>query len=786
MNPARLLVLCGVLVAVVGRADAVESPAALSDKARTLAQRADAARGDADGQQNVLNELGTLSVAFLATADAAHLAGGRDRTPLRQAFEAIHAPLAKLYEQHLASSDGAVQEIIAADGDLEALYESAAYQRSQALAANALYYLNWLRYYGARCYDGDAAKKWLRQARDGFAELATAESAELALESRLGRGLALLELGELRPAIADLDAVADAPEASNERRRKARLALLEAQVRTGNTQAALERSDQLLRDGNPAEADWVRFMRLRALLAAAKKGGPEAAKQRSEAISLMDRLRRAGPAWEKQVTALAHEAFADADAWKAQATTPFAKWELAKGYVQKEDYAGAEPLLAEVAKADDAGLQQIRGEALYLLGLARFKLGNFAGAAESLSQASDLSDRSDKSAKSDRSDLFYLLFKAREAVAATAGEGADLAPLEAAARALADTYPQHPHAVEARFRVAEIEHARGDLAHAIESYGKVQGDAELATQAAFASLQCRFELLQAATTQTERSTLLTAVGTDLQTFDTRVQALPAAKAAKIALPAMRAKVAILRAVFHKLQPTSDPAAVVAALAGFEESYPEATDLLPQVVKLRLDALRELGDFATAKAQVERHGAILVEALGKGGIEDLAVEFVRAGARRSGEGETQANAPAQQVALALYDLAGGAVGSSTHLTRARLYENTGDLARAAALYQEAVGVERSAPSALRGLARIAERQGKGADAVGYWQRLGSLVRPGDLPWYESRYEVARLTDAGGDAAAACTVLTELRPSMPGLQDVELRQKMSQLYDKTCGG
>lgn len=783
MSPARLLILCGTLAALVAPARAADSPAALTEKARALAQRADATRDNPEAEQKVLSELGSLSVAFLAAADAAQLAGGRDRAPLRNAFEAIHAPLAKLYERHLANSDGAVQEIIAADGDLEALYESESYQRSQALAANALYYLNWLRYYGARCYEGSAAKKWLEEARDGFGELASAESAELALESRLGRGLALLELGELRPAIDDLNSVADAPEASSERRRKARLALLDAQVRAGNTKAALERSDQLLRDGNPAEGDWVRFMRLRALLAASAKGGPDAAKQRSEAITLMDRLRQAGPAWETQVTALAQQAFADADEWKAQATTPFAKWELAKGYVQKEDYAGAEPLLAEVTKSDDKSLQKIRGEALYLLGLARFKLGNFAGAAESLSEAADLSDESDKS---DRSDQAYLLFKAREAVAATAGENADLAPLEAAARALADRYPDHPHAVEARFRVAEIEHARGDMAAAIDSYAKVRGDAELETQAAFAILQCRFELLQTAESIEARNTQLAAIGTDLQTYDTRVKALPAAKAAKIALPAMRAKVAILRAVFHKLQPQSDPAAIVAALAGFEDSYPEETELLPQVVKLRLDALRELGDFAAARVQVERHGPILLATLEARGVEDLAVAFVREGARRSGAGDKQANEPAQQVALALYGLVGGKAGSSTQLTRAKLYENTGDLKQAAALYEEALGVERSAPSALRGLARIAERQNQLPQAISHWQRLGTLVRPGDLPWYESQYEVARLTDATGDTQAACTALTALRPSMPGLQDADLRQKLAQLYDKTCGG
>ncbi len=776
MNPRSWWMVCGLLAALALPVRAAESPAALAAKAKSLAQRVDAAGGDEAAEQKLLSELGALSVAYLAAADAAQLGGGRDKAPLRTAFEAIHAPLTKLYDRHLASSEGAVDEIIAADGDLEALYESPAYQRSQAMAANALYYLNWLRYYGARTFDGAPKKKLLEQARDGFAELALAESAELALESRLGRGLAELDLSEWKAAIADLQAVADAPEASGERRHKARLALLDASARAGNTRAVLDLSDELLRQERPQEGDWIRFMRLQALLRAAEKGGPDAAKQRAEAIVLMDRLRRAGPAWQEQVDALAQKAFADAAAWKAQATTPYAKWELAKAFVQKQDYAGAAPLLTDVVAAKDPGLDAVRGEASYLLGLARFKLSDFAGAAAILGEPAG------ESASADRA---YLLFKAREAVAAAAGAEADLAPLEAAARAFADTYPDNPHAVEARFRVAEIEHARGDVAAAIDSYAKVKGDAELETQAAFASLQCRFELLQTAESVEARQTQLTAIGADLQTYDKHVAALAAAQAEKIALPAMQAKVAILRAVYHKLQPQSDPAAIVAALDGFEDRHPDEKELLPQVVKLRLEAMLDGGDFAGALAQVQRHGAVLLETLGAGGVEDLAVSFVRAGARRSGDGDKLANAPAQQVALALYDLVGGAPGSSTQLTRARLRENSGDLDAAEALYREAAGVERSAPSALRGLARIAEKRGQIDAAIADWQRLMGLVRPGDLPWYESRYEVARLLDAKGDAATACTQLTELRPAMPGLQDDDLRQKLSQLYEKVCG-
>ena len=87
--------------------------------------------------------------------------------------------------------------------------------------------------------------------------------------------------------------------------------------------------------------------------------------------------------------------------------------------------------------------------------------------------------------------------------------------------------------------------------------------------------------------------------------------------------------------------------------------------------------------------------------------------------------------------------------------------------------------------MRGLGRIAEAEKQLPDAIGYWQQLGKAVRAGDAPWYESSYEVARLTQAMGKKKESCDQLEQLKPAMPGLSDADLRKKLDELYKQVCG-
>ncbi len=748
-----------------------------------------AGKFDAAAQSRAVERLGKLALAFISVSDRTSYAGGesRERDALSSTSQAITTPLDDIYDRNSANLERLAKQVMDEDGDLEALYETQPFKEAQAVASQSLYFLNWLHYYGARLHDGAQRKALLEKAQRGFSEFAVGDRrTELLIESLLGRGLCHLELGNTEFAVHDLKAVADDAQASPERRAKARLALLDAHVRAGNVSDALRLSEQLLGSGERAADNVVRFLRIRALLDGVKKSsGPDAERYRQQALGLMDQLRRAGPGWEEKVAALAQTSIENPEQWADNATNPFARWEVAKMLVQKGDYKPALPLLESFVTSNDTEMRRHRGEAQYFLGLAKFQAGLHQEAADQLDAALQEGN------PSYGADACYMRFKAVEAVAAKNPTAETGAQYERAVRDYLSRYPTHKSAFEAQFRLGELLQTQRRFAEAVQVYAKVQGDPGFELRAQFATLQCDFELLQAADPRaagTARAALLKSIGAGLQAFDTQAAAYEKRKAAADPLPLgqMRAKVAVMQAVYVALQPERNDQAVVDALAGFEKQYPEQTELVPQVARLRLGAYQHLGRFADAEAEVQAHGPLLLANLGVPGIEELAVGFVREGARRDGKGDATANQAAQQVALHLYEqLVAESEGSGkAKLTLARLYENTGDLKKAGALYADALHANANSPAALRGVARIAEAEQRLADAIGYWQQLAKTVRAGDAPWYEANYEAARLTHAMGKTNESCAQLEQLKPAMPGLSDAGLRKQLDELYKQVC--
>ena len=742
----------------------------------------------AAAQQRAVDRLGKLALAYIELSDRAAYAGaeGRERESLLGAYEAVSTPLDQIYDQNNGALERMAKQVMDEDGDLEALYETPAFKEAQVVASQALYFLNWLHYYGARLYDGTHRKELLEKAQRGFSEFAVGDRhSELLVESLLGRGLCNLELGNLEFGIHDLQAVISDAQASGERKAKARLALLNAYARSGKVDEVLRLSEQVLGTGSHTEDNLVRFIRIRALLAAAKTSrGTEADTYRQQALRLMDQLRKAGGGWEEKVAALAQTSIDNPAQFSADANSPFAQWQLAKLLVQKGDYKQATPLLERFVASSDAEARQHAGEAHYFLGLAKFQAGQYQEA------AADLDAALKQPNASYGADAAYLRFKALEALVAK-NPSAGGPAYEQALRTYLANYPDHKSAFEAQFRLGELLQAQHNCADAVPAYDKVHGDTAFELRAQFAILQCDFELLQTTDHRiaADRSqALLARISSGLQRFDSLSAEYQKRKATadQVPLTAMRAKTAVMRAVYQTLQPEPNDAAIVEALAGFEKKYPEEPDLLPQVTRLRLAAYQHLGRFADAQAEVRAHGQSLLVSAGPQTIEDVAVGFIREGARRNGKGDHAANQAAQQVALRLYELlATDSDGSSkSKLTLARLYENTGEADKAATLYSEVLKADANSLAALRGLGRTAEAQAHTAEALGYWQQLVQAVRPGDAPWYEGNYEVARLTAAAGKKQQACTRLDEMKPAMPGLSDADLRKKLDDLYQRTC--
>ncbi|MDD1762942.1 MAG: tetratricopeptide repeat protein, partial [Methanothrix sp.] len=534
-----------------------------------------------------------------------------------------------------------------------------------------------------------------------------------------------------------------------------------------------------------AEDNLVRFIRIRALLAAVKNTpGVPAERYRQQALTQMEQLRRAGGGWEEKVAALAETAIADPEKWSVNATSAFAKWELAKLLAHKGDYKQAAPLLEGFISSSDAEARAHLGEAHYLLGLAKFQAGQHQEAADHLDAALKEPNASYGA------DAAYVRFKALEALIAKSA-GADVGPqYEQALRAYLAQYPDHKSAFEAQFRLGELLQAQRRFADASQAYAKVKGDPGFELRAQFATVQCQYELLQADEQRAagpRRTALLSAIGAGLQEFEQQAADYQKRKAPsdQVPLAQMRAKAAIMSAVHSTLQPEPNDASILTALNGFEKYYPEQQDLFPQVVRLRLAAYQRLGRFADAEAEVRARSPVLAS-LGAAAVEELAVGFVREGARRNGKGDAAANKAAQQVALRLYELlvSENEGAGKAKLTLARLYENTGDLSKSAALYSAVLKADATSLAALRGLGRLAEAQNRPTEALAYWQRLTKAVRPGDVPWYQGSYEVARLTQAVGKKREACDLLDQLKPAMPGLSDADLRKKLDSLYQQTC--
>lgn len=768
-----------------------ESAAELRHSGRQVASEIaalkSANRFDTNAQRAATARLGKAALEYIELCDKAASSGSEklEAEALRGAYEALKEPLSAIYDASSGAMEKQERKIMDEDGDLEALYETEDFKNARLTGSQALYYLNWLNYYGGRFYEGAKRKELIEKAQKGFSEFTSGERrTDLLVESQLGRGLSALELGDVDAAEHDLKAVMNDAQASAERRSKARLALLDGYVRNGRSGDALTLSEQLLSGAASAEINVVRYLRVRALLDAAKKNqAAEATRQRQQAMALMEQLRRAGGAWEQRVSALLAN-IENPEQLSVAANSPVAKWQLAKLLLQKDDFKGAQPLLEAVVSSNDAAIKTVQGEARFYLAAGKFKAGQLPEAVALLDAA--LQDAN----ASYGADATYLRFKALEAMLAKDANAVAPERYEAAVRAFA-AHPDHKSAFEGAFRLGELLQRQRKFAEALDAYARVKGDPAFELRADFATLQCNFELLQEAgpgTPPARRTELMSGISAGLDRFPklTAEYEKQASKDSAVPLPQLRGKWAILKAAFQTLQAQPDYASIAALLANFEANHPDLHEFFPQVTKLRLTALQQLGRFDEAAAEVKANGQLLAANNDAKTLEDLASGFIRAGTSRKNSGDPAAYAAAERVALGLYELlvSDADTGVKTKLTLAKLYENTGDLQKAAALYGETLQTNPTLLPAMRGLARIAETEKRLPDALARWEQLTKASRGGDLTWYEGNYETARVTNALGKKQEACDQLTALRSAMPGLTDVDLKAKFSELYEQVC--
>jgi hypothetical protein len=783
-------VALGVTAALTCWLAAATAGALAAGEIRSQARQLAGPAGDTAADLRRVEQLGPLVVAFIELSDEAARNGteAQRRDELRGAFDAVYAALDPIYQARSRRLEAMARTVMDQDGDLEALYETAEFRDAQRVAAAALYYLNWLDYYGARLYDGARRKELLEAAETGFSQFAVGDQkSELITESQLGRGLAALELGDADSALRDFKLVIDDPNVSAERKEKARLATLDAYVRAGRLPDVLRYSDELLRGGSlsAADAPVVRFYRLQALFDAAEKSkGADAARYRQEAAASMDQLRRAGKGWADKVDAMMVARIGNPAEWAGKAQSPRVKWELARMMLAKNDAEGATPLLIELTASTDPEVKPFQPEAHYWLAVTRFKANDYAAAADEFDAALAAPGEWAKDAR-------YLRFKALEAMMARA-QPATAELSERYVRAITDLLTEsadHPMAYEAHYRLAEYRQSVGEFHDAIDEYGRVTGDPGFELRARFGIVQCRFEMLRADTDPKSRQLQLEAIGQDLDRFWAQDKALTAKQkgAGDPALDELAAKATLLEAVYLSLRGGADERAA-ALLADFGQRFPHNADLLPQAIRLRLNALLQLERFADATRVVQQNATVLANEQRPDALEGLAAGYAKAAARRKAQGDAAGAEAASRAALALYQIAdstGVSADAKQRLTVARLHENAGEWDAAAEAYQQILRDDAGSVVALRGLAHAEEQQGKAADALGHWVAYTERAHPGEPGWYQGQYQQARLLCASGDKARCCELLTRLRPAMPGLTDSDLRGDLNALYKQACG-
>lgn len=784
--------LAALLAALLAAASvSAQSPAEIRSRAQALGSEWRQLGGSGATRQaaerNLVERLGALVLAFISESDRAAQTGTEQRQApvLRPAFEAIYQPLNAIYTTRNQQIERMAREVMDADGDLEALYETPEWQDAQAVAAQALYYLNWLNYYGARLYDPPRSKELLEAAERGFSQFATGDrQTALIAESLLGRGLCHAELGHHEWAERDFRLVLDHPEASPERKAKARVALLDTYSRSGNVKRTLEYSRELL-DGaglDRRDVAVVSFYRLQALLKAAKSAAPgQAEAHRRDVATLIEQLRRAGGGWGEKVEALLLTQD-DPGQWAEKVEFPASKWQLAKLLLQKGNEKAARPLLESIVESNQADAKPFQPEAHYWLGVSAFKAGEHAPAAAHFAAAlagleGDLG-----------ADAAYWQFKSLEALVAQRADERLEQEYAAAMQLLLRRYPQHKFAYEARYRLGEYQQAKQRFEDALATYAEVSGEPGFELRARFGTIQCAFELLQQQSDPGARASLLERLGGDFERFDESVKAYEAS-AARTEAPVreLQAKATLLRAVYVALRGAAGDGRVADLLAGFPEKFPEQRELQAQAVRLRLEALSGAGRLEEASREVAAHAEVLRAEGRADALEKLAASYARIAMRRQAEGDEAGAATGNQVALRLYELVASLDGGGSEknkLAMARLYETT-DPDRAEALYRELREASRPAAlGALRGLARVSEARNRLAEAQSYWKEYTAATTPGEAPWYDGQYQQARIAFALGDKKGSCSMLRDLRPAMPGLGDATLRQQLSELYERAC--
>lgn len=596
--------------------------------------RLDAGPWNGAAEQAFSNDL-DAAVTRARTSDP-----GAAAEQLRRLAVAAHQRLADWLEK-------AQKSFVSGEG--EDPFESEEFLERRQLALQTLYLRNWVDLEAATRWEPKHAERnaWLRRAVEGFGQFVSLEDKAIAAESVYGRGLAHRGLGQYDDAVADLRrAVELAPDQLGPR---AGTVLVEMQLERDRVADALKSSADLLAAQPSPEAEFLRTKTLLLALDGSKLDEATRSQYRAEVAKLVGALEKRGGNWPALARQLVAAGITRPEEWLDDQAGATIRWTVAESLRGQGRCDEALPMYRALAK----GQKTLRPDLALALGECEFRAGEYAAAFDSLNGVSG--------SGAVATDAAYLRFKAAEALHHEEGSDESGERLYAAAHAFVEKYPKHERAYEARFRLGELERARGNRLAAAEQFDAVGGDASFRLQAAFQSAQSWVEEWEIRDRRDDGSAAELAEGTleRLDRFLAAAQALRTGGKARQADAAMLAPMEARARVMSALIRTrlgGEPrfAEAIAALDALDTKDLDAS-LRAQAAAVRATALLGLGRYGEARTAIDK---FLVDQQGTDRDYDLmrglGVRTLELAAERNAAGDAANSAALSAAALQIYE------------------------------------------------------------------------------------------------------------------------------------
>jgi len=650
------------------------------------------------------------ALAFTASAGDAELKAIEARaTALAQAPQRDRKALADLDRRASTLAEDASRALAAMreeaaerDADMTAVVASREWQAIEALLLKLRFRIAALQLERALAGDPDKARL-AHEAAAGFATFAEAPDPTVAAEGKYGRGLARIAGGDRAAGLADLRAAAGASAVAP----RARLALAEQLAEGGERGQALDLVTKQIAAGSLAKdlALRAKLLRLQLVVATRKKqdaAPPGIAPQVGDLLAAGEPWRGAAlAALQGNEDLLPSGPGADALSVRLRADAA----------ARRDDAAGALALYRQA-------LQTSPDDRAALEGVARSAL-----ATGEWSEARAAVARLDRPNEARSRELALIDLRASYGAWQAAPDAETAAALAAAADAVGRARgATADDRAEAAFRRAEAARADGDLDAAIAAFAAIDAPAWRAA-AGTGALQSRVLRWAREPEREPREALLR----DLEAWLERKDLPDDACATAVVLDAtVRTTPPPPSAPSPPLAAAGQRAALV-RLREFPRRHPDASQLLPAVLRARALLEAELGE-APAPALLDALPAAERPAVAAAIAGDLRDEL----AATSVPGDDVARKRARLTldgALAFAALAPPAERAKGRLDLAQSALALGDPATALGLFRAEAEAKPTSLRALRGVALAAQATGDEAGARAAWQRLASLP---DLP------------------------------------------------------